>query len=469
MTNPLKAKEYGKIEITDNNLFQCIMESLFSGANLSENAQHERLGVHKTADGYRALHYVGAIWLSHATQKDQRVPLIIYPKVHDETKILDAVAMLDKAVQYSEIFDASEKASQEPIFKIFEDQEYVTSNDSVPDISMFQVVWYLKELASFCQRSIRQGFIRIDDNLIGKIKGKILIDEQIHKNFSRGRADRMACRYEIMTVDTLPNRILKYALRLSTGLLNQKYGANNKAISNIWIWARQAESALSDVTLTTVKNKDFNTIHYSGSLSKYKSIHILAKAIISNLRIDASGSIQSTGSIIPFALNMNTLYEAYVGVKLKQAGIDLLPQQTMSVKFGNGTKTFRPDFCSPCGKLIIDAKYKRYIEGNNEERISADLEQLIAYSVLVPACIAKKANTVFNKARIPPNEHWAFLIVPSLEIDKEISFKTNENGFFVIPNHIGSLLEIQFPIEGNGKLKAGLVECPVPRMDNPYK
>ena len=443
MAKPITAIEYGYGTPSDNDI-------LIHFINDDEQSQLERLGVHKTQDGYRALHYVGAVWLSN---KKERIPLIVNPKISVSNQILDPVAMLDEAVQYPEFFEPGEEASQEPIFTVFDDQESITANQSIIGISMFQVAWYLKELSSFCHRKLRQGFVRVDENLIGKVKGKILIDQHLRSNLVRGRADRMICRFENMTIDTLPNRILRYALRLSTGFLNQKY---SNSLNNFWLWARQAESALSGVTLTSVTLNDFRDIRYGGSLSSYKPIHILAKAIIANLRLDATGDVKSTGNISPFALNMNTLYEAYVGVQLKKAGlVNLLPQKEMVVLFGNWKKNLRPDYCSPCGRLVIDAKYKRYLE-NNDDRISDDLEQLLSYSILVPVWMKSK-NYITIDSKVSLNEHWAFLVVPTL---KQEAISIGNDNF---PKTVGDIMEMQFPKEG--MLRAGVIECPVPMID----
>lgn len=457
VNEPITTKEY--CIVPSHDAFLSIMESYT--ADLITSEKQKRLGVHKAENDYRALHYVGAVWLVNINDSEQKVPLLVHPKVSDDNRMLDAVSMLDIAIQRPEIFEACEKASQEDIFRIFDDQESIDSVDSVADISMFQAAWYLKMLASFCHRNLRQGFIRVDENLTGKVKGKILIEQQLRNNIVRGRADRICCRYETMTIDTLPNRILRYALRLATGLLNQKHSGQNNSLENIWLWARQAESALSGVALMPVAINDFRDIRYSGSLSNYKSIHALAKALIGNFRLDtSSGKIEPTGSIVPFALNMNTLYEAYVGVKLKNAGFEnLLSQESMNVPFGKGyNKPFRPDYCSSCGRLVLDAKYKRYLQSSNDERISEDLEQLLAYSVLVPVAMKNKANI---HSMVTQNEHWAFLVVPTMD-QKEITLGNDR-----FPETVGKCIEMTFPVAG--RLRAGVIECPVPTIQRGTK
>jgi hypothetical protein len=131
----------------------------------------------------------------------------------------------------------------------------------------------------------------------------------------------------------------------------------------------------------------------------------------------------------------------------------------MNVPFGKGNKPFRPDYCSLCGRLVLDAKYKRYLQGSSDERISEDLEQLLAYSVLVSVVSMKnKANT---HSMVTQNEHWAFLVVPAMD-QKEITLGDDR-----FPETVGVPLEMAFPM--TGKLRAGVIECPVPTMPKLFK
>ena len=93
---------------------------------------------------------------------------------------------------------------------------------------------------------------------------------------------------------------------------------------------------------------------------------------------------------------------------------------------------------------------------NNDDRISDDLEQLLSYSILVPVWMKSK-NYITIDSKVSLNEHWAFLVVPTL---KQEAISIGNDNF---PKTVGDIMEMQFPKEG--MLRAGVIECPVPMID----
>ena len=109
-----------------------------------------------------------------------------------------------------------------------------------------------------------------------------------------------------------------------------------------------------------------------------------------------------------FWLDMNKLFERYVGVKLTEMGLKLEYQGKKSLECetgatGTGKKPkieFVPDYISMDRQVIIDAKYKRVMEetsnketGKNGPDVfsrddvlinNSDIFQIIAYANLLP-------------------------------------------------------------------------------------
>jgi 5-methylcytosine-specific restriction endonuclease McrBC regulatory subunit McrC len=353
-----------------------------------------RLGLYSSDAGLKLSHFSGAVWIREPGSDTCGVPLVVAPKIEN----LDSVQLwLDVAT--SPLY--SEKLS-ESIFECDPDKPLI-EGVALPDVSLLQIAVYLKELARFCQRDLRQGFLRTRENLVGRVKGRILIEENIRCNTVVGRADRVVCEYAQMTLDTDANRILKAALTRCYRYLSRTEGR----YPQLTIWSRQCEAALSDVSNFTVCDADFRKIRYSGLMQRYRKPHKLAKMILKRLRTDAQGEILESPSVtVPFFINMWALFELYVGVILEKTGIQFIPQKPVPFPFKtdrgkSGSVTIKPDYYAEDAGIVADAKYKNISnEAPKAEEDSsldscglnlfvtpgnADVYQVIAYSALLSA------------------------------------------------------------------------------------
>jgi 5-methylcytosine-specific restriction endonuclease McrBC regulatory subunit McrC len=311
----------------------------------------------------------------------------------------------------------------------------------------------------------------------------VLIRENLRRNIVHARPDRVVCRFETMTLDTPANRILKWALLLATRFMAQ-YGANIPEA--LWDWARSAGAALSPVSEVPVGSRDFLGIHYGGLMQRYRKIHALARMIIRRLRSDAEGTVQEIkGQTVPFWLDMNALFEGYVGVLLQRAGRKDFSAQTKK-DFGDGkglTLKTRPDYITDDGSIVVDAKYKGLFEdadangeGKGGERVelkleglpgfkyqpsNQDLYQIIAYSTLF-AGAALSASGALSKSR------RAFLAVPVVatqSIGEQLlpSWRRalDKDGFAGDPL-VPSFKAPKAPISAEHELLVGVLPTPLP-------
>lgn len=385
-----KGKEFSPIprsEIGDYDLGKTARES---GSQAPKT-----LGLHFTAKGeVKPSHFIGAVWLEKPGQScPDGVSLVVRPKIEN----IDAVTMFTEVAANGYFQDMDELLAFKP-------EEPLIEGEPIEDLSLLQVAYYLKELALFCQRQLRIDFVPFTENLQGRVKGRVLVMENLRRNIVHARPDRMLCRFETMTMDTPANRILKWALALSMKFLAQ-CGAG-KSLQTLWDSAHSSSAALSQVTEVKVSTSDFLGIHYGGFMQRYKGIHRLAKMIIRRLRVDAEGRIEEGGKTVPFWIDMNKLFEDYVGVLLQRAGRhDFKAQKSKS--FGGKSSGLelkvRPDYITDEGDIVVDAKYKSILEkdgqapeikpgesanltenrfGFKAEPSNADIYQIIAYSTL---------------------------------------------------------------------------------------
>ena len=320
--------------------------------------ESQYLGLHESGGFIRPSHFVGTRWL------DSTTALIVDSKFSENN--------VDTVLMFSEVLELEGNIS-EGLFECYPEEKTIPGQPLQENISLLQIAVFLKELAQFCQRDLRMGFIPIQENLTGKVKGRVLVSEQIRRNLTRGRIDRTVCAFTIISMDTLPNQILRWALHLCLRYLARVGDAVPRVL---WNWGRISESALSGVRLIPVHTTDFRGLIYAGFMRRYRHPHALARMIIARLHIDPGGEVMEKGTV-PFYLNMNQLFERYVGVKLRTYFKNIDPQKSLSTPKGENqfpTIGFRPDYVcrTPNEVWIIDAKYKRYFSesGNQNSEIS---------------------------------------------------------------------------------------------------
>ena len=400
------------------------------------------LGLHWDGGRVCASHFVGAAWLNpiQRTGGEEGAPgpegplaVVALPKVFDgePERQLDSVAMFEYVARCApEMLEVSERAaggSRQRLFEVFPDQPPIQVR-KIEQLSYFQVVLYLRELALFCQRSLRQEFKAQGENLTGRAKGKVLIADQVRANLVRGRVDRVYCGFEVMTLDTPANRILRWALHLSLRFLAGRAAFGNRS-AGAWHSGRQAEAALSGVSLTRISAADFRHIRYAGLMSRYRTIHGLARMIIAQLRCRADGQVSLTGATLPFYLDMNQLFESYVGACLKAMGMTNLQSQVAckvhwkSEGAHSGSFSFRPDFFTDCLSVVVDAKYKKISDANNnaisegksnDDTGNWDVYQVLAYLALLPSVRGSKGSAKDTTRRAPEGQVWGILVYPKV-------------------------------------------------------
>ena len=229
---------------------------------------------------------------------------------------------------------------------------------------------YINELHSLCQKHLRRNTIRRSENLVGRVKGRILVPQQIRQNHAINRPERMICNFIEHHLDCRENRILCAALEVAASFLNQK----NLAFPNLQQKISYCRAALDGVAVTRIKQRDFLDIRYAGAFHHYKPAHKLAKAVLFSLGINQEdrSQPQNSNGIYPFVLCTFELFERYVETLLRKK----FPNANIWVGYDNNDLSIdgenykvRPDFIIMTHDnkaLIIDAKYKIADTDNND-------------------------------------------------------------------------------------------------------
>ena len=201
-------------------------------------------------------------------------------------------------------------------FEIYTDEELIPVSNTESGGELLAAISFVKECEKICKKHLRQEMAFREENFNGKVVGNIQVSKHIKQNIMQAREDRIYCRYPVFTVDTVENRIMKAALIKSKKIF-KKNGITVKDIGRIYSYC---ENSLKAVRTTGISKSDFNRINISGFNSYYKSVMELAKTVLLGSGVnDLYGEeTEDIKYVIPYTINMESLFEFYVRATLKE-------------------------------------------------------------------------------------------------------------------------------------------------------
>jgi hypothetical protein len=315
---------------------------------------------------------VGQVWL----KEDDRTATDIVLRVESKVAKASAIGMYAACLS-----DPVVRAHLEKAVTLFWDDDPIPGGDPEAQITPLIVARYLSLLYDLCQKHLRSAIHPIEENLVGRIRGRPFVQQTIRRNLARGRPDRVYCRYQVQSLDTVPNRILLAALRQGMKYLDQR-GLRLDGLSRL---AAFCLDALNSVSLRRIASADFQGLHYAGFMRPYKEPHSWAKLILKQLGYDPHEELRKPIALPPFAIDMNELFERYCEVLLRKGSHQKIWAGYHDCNLGTALKV-RPDFLIQSGDkgFIVDAKYKERWHCVNwlavANPVKGDIMQVVGYS-----------------------------------------------------------------------------------------
>jgi 5-methylcytosine-specific restriction endonuclease McrBC regulatory subunit McrC len=339
----------------------------------------------------RAFYYVGICWLH---------PKEHYLQVNPKIENLDFLKMFMDCLSNPTVAKHFEKS-----YKIFFDEPLIPINSNKIDITPLLIAHFLIIIKRICKKGLKKGYVTINKNLSGQIKGKPDIKNNIKRNLATNRQDKCFCNYQIHTFDCLENRILKSALRQVGKFLFSI--PNNKNLISLFNFSKSSFEIVSEIKINST---DFKNIKHSAFYPEYKQALDLAFMIFKRLGYNPQQNDNKLKNTPPFYIDMPELFERYVETKLRK-------ENYKDLKVGyshNNSETksssweLRPDFLLP--KRIIDAKYKNWYIKNTDTDFKDDFQQLALYS---------RTKKIRNKIEIDENENPELIFIYPMQNGSE--------------------------------------------------
>lgn len=255
-------------------------------------------------------------------------------------------------------------------------------------------------------RPLMGRMLKEEENLTGKVKGKIVIEKNIRSNTMHGRNDRFYCQYLRFSDDIIENQILKAALRKAKRFIVDYFGDYSKDNNNYASMISYCSNALRHISDIQCSGTACNGLKFSGCYTYYKPVMAMARMVLDDISVESNGEISTTGYIVPYAISMEKLFEVYVRAYLKKNGIESYRSKSDKgirlEKYDNKTDVFmeeeglsnpgkyisgsiKPDLIltdRESGETVVfDVKYKDYTNGDSRN----DRLQLLAYSMMMNA------------------------------------------------------------------------------------
>ncbi len=340
--------------------------------DLSYTDNPRTLGLYWKKGEIAPSHFIGAVNLPYG---DLSFPLVVGPRAEFPN-------VVDYGAMFAAVLAAPVDVTGLELHRLFgcdPDQAPIAA-DRLPQLTLLEVTAFLAMTARFVQRHLRQGFIRVRENLVGRVRGRILIGDQIRENLVRARSDKMVCEFQRFNLDTLENRLLKAALEVSARYISATPGA----VPELQRWVHVIRSALASVPDYQPHPRDWSRIRNKGLMAAYLTPLALARLVLTRLHLRPTGDTAETRRTLPFFLDANRLFEGWVGVCLNHVCVSVEGQsRNRQFDLDGRSYDFRPDFVVSDGnplphkRIVVDAKYKP-----NRLEIT-DLYQVIGYARLL--------------------------------------------------------------------------------------
>lgn len=307
-------------------------------------------------------YYMGVDWVREG------LPIQILPKIEGVDGPVDYMKMLTEALT------EPENANYLDGLLTVDFNAPAISIPSAEDmLSPFIVAQFILVLKNATRKGLRRSYYLVTENLKSKVKGRILATRNISLNLSKGNKTDNYCQYQQYGLDSLENRLLKQALRVSSNILTQYSGGMDvsslkQAIARIGVYFREVSDDFDPAALDKHIGTDPVFRDYVKALG-------FAKLILRRNAYGLGRNVKGEQSTPPYWIDMSKLFELYLLRKLRREyGRDEIYYQKM---IGGRYPDYllKPKDGAP---MVIDAKYKpKYHTGSVRFE---DIGQVSAYS-----------------------------------------------------------------------------------------
>lgn len=307
--------------------------------------------------GYYASYVIGAQWFDEA----HTMPLVVTTK-HGCDRI-DFLKMF--CICFNSGIEAKEFSK---IYAVDLEQPRIKAPELKSVLSPLIVAHFLTIVKEIVKRGLKKDYVERENNL-KKVKGRIDIFRNERQNIQKKRFDKVFCRYQEFSEDTLENRLIKKALLFSQQIL-QVEGISESMLP-LQHTVHECLSAFTNVD-DQIEVWEVKAIKHHKIFREYDDAIKLAQMILHRYDYNITNITTAEEEYCPvFWIDMAMLYEHYVLGLLREA-------YGTKIRYQVHGHTGYPDFVCYSPQVVLDTKYiPRFGHGSIDTYI---VRQLSGYS-----------------------------------------------------------------------------------------
>lgn len=297
----------------------------------------------------------------------------------------------------------------------WEDQP-ITIEQEDDSLTPFLVVQFLQLLRQIVRKGLKKSYYKVRENLNNRIKGKILVSQQIKQNVLKNRFTKTYCEYQVFGEDNAENQFLKKVFRFVTayiGIHQSLFFGNETFLNQLINYIRPSFEHIGDLEGEEV----LRHFKYNPFFKEYKEAIKIGGYILKRFGYNVSRATENQSiETPPFWIDMPRLFELYVYQKLLQAN----NHDTNKIKYQYSTYGNAIDILIKDGEnsIIIDAKYKLQYASS---LVHQDIRQVAGYArlnkVLKEVGFMDKDDCLIVDDSLLP----CLIIYPEMNVDKNPS------------------------------------------------
>ena len=314
-------------------------------------------GIITSESGYYASYIIGAQWFD----RNNSLPLVVTTKY--------GCNHVDFLKMFSICFNSGIEAEEfSRIYDVDVEQPRIKCPELNSVISPLIVAHFISVVKIIVKKGLKKDYVSRIENL-KKLKGRIDLLKNERKNIILKRFDRVFCRFQEYSENTIENRLIKNALMFSERIL--RTASMSRSIIPLQEALKQCLAAFVNVD-EHIETSEVKAFKCHKLYKEYGIAIKLAQMILHRYDYSITNITHAEQEYCPvFWLDMALLYEHYVLGLLKDEYGDKIIYQAHGY-------TGYPDFICYSPQIVMDAKYIPRFERTNLD--SYIVRQLSGYN-----------------------------------------------------------------------------------------
>ncbi len=307
------------------------------------------------------------------------------------------------------------------IVNIYWDEPQISITQQQDQLTPFLVVQFLQLLKDIVRKGLKKSYYKQKENLSNRVKGKIMISQQIRQNVLKNQFTQTCCEYQEFGIDNNENRFLKKVLHFTASYVGNNITIFKNNQDQIKGLINYSSPYFENISSEFDLNDDLIKIDNNPFFKDYKETIRIGEYILKKFAYNITKTTDQQISTPPFWIDMPILFELYFYANLLKAN----REKSAQIHYQFSTYGNALDFLISDTEyaMIIDTKYKLSYKWG---QIHEDIRQVSGYARLNK--VLKIVNYLDNNhnLRVGNVTLPCLIVYPDMEADDNFGFSLKE-------------------------------------------